>query len=504
MAEERAPQGARPGVGRRAAILIGAGSAVGGAAIATGAVGIAGAGSGDRDAAADAPAPTVPLRRFRSSMVTMPKVTAHRSAAGTPADGYLMATPVTEVGTAIVVDDDAEPVWIDPEGRYVMDLDVQTYRGEPVLTFWAGKTLLGHGVGAGVILDTAYRPIASVQTGAGVTADMHEFRLTPDGTALVISYPPRPMDLRAAAGPADGWAFDGRVQEIDVATGDVLLDWSALDHVGLSESYQPVATTGTGSGRSADVPWDPVHLNSVEADGDALLVSARHTHTVYRIDRRTGAVRWRMGGRRSDFTVADEARFAWQHDARRHGAGLISLFDNHRNANPGVSAGLLLDVDETAMTVGLRTRYASDGHFGYAEGSMQLLDGGNVLVGWGKDVSATEYTADGLPVLELRNLGADSYRVRRRAWTGRPTTPPDVAAERVDGSLRVFASWNGATEVATWRVRTGSGDGDLTTSASVPRAGFETTVTVPDAAAVRVEALDADGKRLGASRTLTV
>lgn len=497
MSTEQSPRGP----GRRAALLIGAG-AVGGAAVTAGGFGIGAAASGGSEtstAAAATPA-TVPLRRFRSSMVTMPEVTAHRYPAGTPASGYLLASPVTDVATGIIVDDEAEPVWVDPEGRYIMDLDVQTWKGRPALTFWAGKPLSGHGVGAGVILDTAYRVIGTVQTGDGVTADMHEFRLTSRGTALLLSYPPRQVDLRAVAGPADGWAFDGRVQEIDVETGEVLLDWSALDHVGLSESYQPLAATG----RSADAPWDPIHLNAIDPDGDGLIVSARHTHTVYRLDRTTGEVLWRMGGRRSDFTVAKEAAFAWQHDARRHGAGRISLFDNHRNVHPGVSAGLVLDVDETAMTVGLHARYASDGHFGFAEGSCQLLDGGNVLVGWGKDVSGTEYTADGTPVMELRHLGSDNYRVRRRAWTGRPATDPDVAAERSGGTLRVHASWNGATEVASWRIATGASADALATAATTARSGFETTASVPDAAVVRVEALDASGTRLGRSRVLTV
>ena len=499
------------GTDRRGAVLLGV-AALGGAAVAAGAVA---AGGGLARGAAPTPSPTPTptpgaaapaLRRFRSTMATMPAVTAHVLKDRAPAAGLLLASPVTDVATGVILDDAAEPVWIDPEGRYVMDLDVQTYQGRPVLTFWSGKFIAGHGIGACTILDTAYRPVATVRTGLGLAADMHEFRLTPQGTALVLSYPTVTADLSPIGGPPAGWVLGGRVQEVDVASGEVLLDWEALDHIPITETFQPVPPSGPGSGRTADSAFDPVHLNSVALDGeDALLVSARHTHTVYRIDRRTGAVRWRMGGRRSDFTVEPAARFAWQHDARRLEDGAITLFDNHRKDPPGVSAGLVLDIDESTRTVSLRQRYASAGHFGFAEGSMQRLDGGHVLVGWGKDTSATEYTAAGDPVLELRSLGIDNYRVRRRAWTAQPDTLPDVAATRQADGLHVFASWNGATEVSAWRIATGPTGADPLDRVVAPRSGFETQSVVDDGVgAIRVTALDAAGRSLASSRILTV
>ena len=50
--------------------------------------------------------------------------------------------------------------------------------------------------------------------------------------------------------------------------------------------------------------YDYLHLNSVEVDTDGnLLISARNTWTVYKVDRSTGAVLWRLGGKRSDFTI---------------------------------------------------------------------------------------------------------------------------------------------------------------------------------------------------------
>ena len=84
--------------------------------------------------------------------------------------------------------------------------------------------------------------IATVTAKNGLDADQHEFRLTDKGTALITIYHAVPYDLTPYGGPADGQVFDGVIQEIDVATGQLLFEWHSLDHVPLSDSYQPVST----------------------------------------------------------------------------------------------------------------------------------------------------------------------------------------------------------------------------------------------------------------------
>src|SRR6266542_1348901 len=117
-----------------------------------------------------------------------------------------------------------------------------------------------------------------------------------------------PYDLSSVGGPVDGKVFDGIVQEIDVATGRVLFEWHSLDHVPLTDSYQPLPS-------SPGAPWDYFHINSINLDSDQnLLISARHTWAIYKIDRRTGDVIWRLGGKESDFALGPGAAFAWQHD----------------------------------------------------------------------------------------------------------------------------------------------------------------------------------------------
>ena len=209
-----------------------------------------------------------------------------------------------------------------------------------------------------------------------------------------------------------------------------------------------------------------------------------------------------MGGRRSDFTIEPTAAFAWQHHARRRSASEISLFDNHEVTPGGASRGLLLRVNEQARNVGLIREFARSNYLGVAMGSVQVLENGNVLVGWGTQNAATEFSADGIPVWEVQGLGLGCYRVFRQTWTGMPATDPDIAVHVNGPEMTVYASWYGATQVVTWRVLAGASDAALVTAAETVRNGFETASTVSRTKAVRVQALDASGGVLGQSRIL--
>ncbi|MFT4081231.1 MAG: arylsulfotransferase family protein [Nocardioides sp.] len=443
---------------------------------------------------------TPTVLHYRSTAATAAQVTVTRLAPGELDAGLLFATPkLDDVFRGVIYDADGEPVWIAPDGGTATDLRVQTYRGEPVLTYWTGLVATGNGQGRGVILDRSYRQIASVRCGNGLLADLHEFELTDAGTALLTSYPSVSRDLTGIGGPADGWIFDCHVQEIDVATGAVLLDWTASDHIELTESYQEVGDTVT-----ADDPYDAFHINAVSADTDhTLLVSARHTHTVYSLDRDSGRVRWRMGGKRSDFEIADDATFLWQHHARRRSATTFSVFDNHTDSTTGSSRGLVLAADEDAKTVTLSAEYTRSGMVSPTMGSVRPLGGGNVLVGWGYQPVITEFAGDGTALWEVSGLGVSCYRAAKHAWTGTPSTDPDIAVTATEaGGLQVSASWNGATEVAGWRVLGGRSRKRMRQLTTVRRTGFETDIDVDSRPWIRVEALDSDGQVLGRSRAV--
>ncbi|HEV3379905.1 MAG TPA: arylsulfotransferase family protein [Trebonia sp.] len=392
--------------------------------------------------------------------------------------------------------------WFSPISQYqVLDFNVQTYKGKPVLTWWHGETGATYGTGNCYIADSAYTQIAEVKCGNGLMADMHEFNLTSQGTALVDAYKPHRVDMSSVGGVKSGIVVSGVVQEIDVATGDVLFQWDSLDHVPLTESMA-LPTKGTGT---SDNPYDYFHINAIDVawDGD-LLVSSRNTSAVYKIGRRDGQVKWRLGGKNSSFAMGPGARFYYQHHARSAGTGVITLFDD--GASPQMepqSRGIILKLDLTKMTATLQQAFTSPaGLLADNQGSMQLLPGGGALVGWGAEPYYTEFAADGSVTMngELPN-GDQSYRAFTGDWAGYPTDKPAVAvrANPAQGTA-VYVSWNGATEVETWRVLAGKHPSSLAAVATQPRTSFETMIVANSTGPYfAVAAYDASGKQLGES-----
>ncbi|WP_422933102.1 arylsulfotransferase family protein [Sinomonas sp. P47F7] len=442
-----------------------------------------------------------PDRTFVSTKLSTPHVNVWSS--GVTAAGLVFAGPMGHGSNGLILDNSGHPVWMEPTGAGVTDLKVQQYRGMPVLTYWSGKGIGGHGEGAGIIKDTSYKTIAQVSAGGGLRADLHEFRLTANGTALLTAYPTVQYDLSPLGGSAKGYMYDCHVQEVDVATGRVLFDWKASDVIPLVESYVKPSDDSTADGSTAEKAFDPYHVNAVDLRDDGYLVSFRHTHTIYLLNR-SGMVVWRLGGKQSDFTIPPGAVFAWQHDVRQRPNGVISLFDNHyKDGTTGQSRGLLLTVDEKNRTAAIKLELARGGHRGNAMGNVQFLDDGHYFVGWGSDPSATEFDAAGNAVFEATNIGSGSYRVYRSTWTAAPSTVPDVAVLPGNGStMQAYASWNGATEVASWRFLTGSDAGSLAQAVSVKRTGFETTAEVAAASYLAAEALDSRGNVLERSAVI--
>ncbi len=501
MADDDPDPQSTPNLTRRALItggsLIGAGLIVGGTLL-----GQQRQRSSAADATTDPTAKKPAMRTFVSTDLTTPVVTSWRT--GTTAPGLIFVTQQVKGFNGLIMEEAGEPVWIEPTTSNITDLKVQQFEGRPVLTYWTGTSTGGHGAGVGTILDDTYTKVATVQAGNGLDADLHEFNLTAQGTALMTIYTVKKADLSTIGGAADGYIYDCHVQEVDVRTGRVLLDWSAYDHVPIKDTYLTLKQDPGHDGTTAARAFDAYHLNAVEEDGDALLVSSRHTHTIYSIDRTTGTVRWRFGGKHSDIAVPDDAAFAWQHDVRRHPDGTITLFDNHLySGTNGESRGLRFTLDESADIATVEQVFTYDGHLGTAMGSVQVLPNGNVLVGWGTDPAATEFTYAGAAIYEA-TLGGISYRASRHPWVAHPATVPAIAARAESGGVRVFASWNGATEVSRWRILAADAGATPQAVATVPRTGFETAHLVPAAKVVAVQALDASGAVLATSRTVTL
>ena len=441
---------------------------------------------------------------FRSRPdLSPPAVEVATEAHDDTAAGYIFLAPEkggAGKGGSMIIDDRGEVVWFHPlQGPYgrTMNFETQTYQSRDVLTW-------GQTPGEYVIFDGSYREIARFGAANGYNGDHHEFLISPQDTALITIYKAVPQDLSPVGGPKNSVAWQGVIQELDIETGEVLFEWRSLDHVGLEETYvTPSEDHYPGI--------DYFHINSIDVDHDNnLLVSARETSTVYKVDRNSGEVMWRLGGKKSDFEMGPGTRFAFQHDARRLPDGTISIFDNgslvFENGTPKAveeSRAVVLELDEEQMNASLAREYTHpDKQYADAAGNMQVLPNGNVFVGWGRGLAISEFRKDGELLFDFRvSPEHRSYRAFRFPWSGQPPDQPAVVAERTsDNELEVYASWNGATEIAAWEVLAGQDPGQLESLGSIPRDGFETAMVVQTSDPyVAVQAKHRSGRVLGVS-----
>jgi hypothetical protein len=423
-----------------------------------------------------------------------PAYTATGNSDQSSGDIFLTPTGSSSAGD-MILDSHSQLVWYG-QLKYgqAINLEVQRYHGHRVLTWFQG-TIFG---GKDVIMDRSYRKIAVVRAGHGYAADLHEFRLTRRRTALIDAYVPVHRNLHAIGGPKHGTVFDSVIQEVDIRTGRVLWEWHALGHVALRNSY-------------ADVPnklgiYDYFHLNSIQQlPGGNLLISARNTWAVYEIDHRTGRVIWTLGGKHSDFRMRHGTRFEWQHDARLHAHGILTLFDDADTPQEEPeSSAKALAINTKTMKVTLIHRYTHSppilAAFG---GGAQVLPNHNLFVSWGSSPQFSEFTAQGRQIFNgAFALGVGSYRAFRFRWVGQPRTRPALAVSgSPGGGATLYASWNGATEVAAWRVLGGPSPSLLTRVLRAPRTDFETAISVGSSQPYfAVQALDERGRVLGTSK----
>ena len=294
---------------------------------------------------------------------------------------------------------------------------------------------------------------------------------------------------------------DSIVQEIDVKTGLVMWEWHALGHIPISESNNPAP--------KYSYPWDYVHINSISpgSNGDVLL-SSRNTWTLYDVNIDSGAVRWRLGGSHSSFRQGAGTHFYWQHDAEWQPGGLISLFDNGSDPpKEKQSRGLLLQPDLSAHTVSLVKAFVNPTKTLLAEsqGNTLSLPGEDWLMGYGGLPNFTEYDSSGHVLLDgTLGKNVQNFRTYLAPWSATaPGRPSLVVKPGGSGAASVAVSWNGATNVASWRVLAGASPASLTPLATAARSGFQTTLTVHGTGPyVAAQALDGSGNVLGMSATV--
>jgi len=360
---------------------------------------------------------------------TAPPPVTILTSSGHAAPGDIFITPTGDTGTyangAEILDRHGDVVWFHPvpQGSTAADFRTQTYLGRPVLTFWQGTGLGGLASGTDYVYNDHYQQIATVNAGNGLSADGHEFLITPWNTALILAYTTATADLTSIGGPADQTVINGVVQEVDIRTGKVLFQWNSQDHVPFSQSEQPLPA-------SPSTPWDWFHINAVHIDTDGnLLIDARDTWTTYKVNRFTGRILWQLGGKANSFKLRaapgqslDNAGeiFAWQHDPEAIGHGEYTFFDNESAGAPEFSVSRAVTVKLDARNR-VATLIASDdqpeGLVAGSQGNAQTIPDRGLFVGWGALPYFSEFDPSGRLVFNAEfPTGVNTYRAYVLPW----------------------------------------------------------------------------------------
>jgi hypothetical protein len=447
--------------------------------------------------------------------LTPPKITVNKSSKKARGHGDVMLTPLP---SPVVHPDSNNTVTIKPVGpggpmisdaagnlvwfrqlappEVAANLRLQKFNGRKVLTWWEGTVTVGaFGLGGGVIANHAYNVVRVVHAGNGYPMDLHEFELTPDGDALFTIYQPILVHLPGTPDGTLSPLLDSIVQEVDVRTGLVVWEWHSYGHIPLESSQATPQNSAT---------FDAFHINAIQAlSKHRVLISARDTSAVYNVDRASGRILWTLGGKASNFRLGSGAQFYFQHDAHMLRNGRIAMFDD--GAGPPMlnpfSRGLILQLNSRRHKATLVRQFArSSTTSAQSEGSLQRLPGGNVFVGYGSEPFFSEFSPRGKLLLDA-SLPADdgTYRTFRFPWSATPKTKPVLVAQR-HGVVSLYASWNGATDVAKWQFLAGQSAGSLSRVATTRKRSFETQLDMSSSATVfAVRALDSQGRVIGRS-----
>ncbi|ODV65800.1 hypothetical protein HYPBUDRAFT_157883 [Hyphopichia burtonii NRRL Y-1933] len=463
------------------------------------------------------------------------------------APGYLFLAPYSgfaDIGTThgprqsapYIFTDKGELVWSGYTYFSIWAANFQAGKvnGKDVLFSFEGShnPNYGHGHGHITFLDQKYQTVHELRAGNHKLLDKHEFHIINERTGLVEIYDPVPIDLTPYGGtPDQQWIVDAKVQELDIETGEVLFQWSSLEHILPHDSVLPVYEGQPGFGYNSSDAWDYFHINSVDKDenGD-YLISARNAASIYKIDGKTGEVIWKLGGlpgvTSSDFSTKDKnLTFSFQHHARYLSTSedgsrqVISLYDNSAHGTENKdgreknykkqSSGKIVEVDTKNWEAKLLFNGpAPDNLLSKSQGSTQVLENGNVLVGWGSEGAVSEFNPKGEAIFhayvdsgEFGHL-AQNYRAFKFDWHGYPTEDIALYSEVTeDGHTIAYVSWNGDTETKSWKFFSVDENGTKHFLEEKKKAGFETLIKFDNKkhSKIIVEAFDHNGKALAAS-----
>lgn len=315
-----------------------------------------------------------------------------------------------------------------------------------------------------IMADSNFNKIDSFKCVNGYegSTNAHDFVIYPDGHYYLLAYDDQTVDMTPYGGQPNATVTGLIIQKFD-ADKNLLMQWRSWDHMNITDANNNVSLTGA--------LVDYVHGNSLEEDVDGhLIFSQRSVCEVAKINSETGEYIWRLGGENNQFTFINDPLplgFNFQHDARLLSNGHLTLFNNGNFLPLQESSAkeYALDVvNKTATLVWSYTHpWVSNGTtpvFGRASGSMQRLNNGNTLIGWGTVITcptlpnATEVDSLGNIVWEMAfdSLGWKSYRFKKYEWNpcSRPTA---YTMSSVVKPGKITLAWEAATNAKSYILR---------------------------------------------------
>lgn len=279
------------------------------------------------------------------------------------------------------------------------------------------------------VMDSSYNIIDSLHMQNGYSTNLHELVILENGHSLMMGYDPQHvrMDTIVAGGDSNATVAGLIIQELD-ENKNVIFQWRSWDHFKITDATEDIDLNAAYI--------DYVHGNAIEVDSDSnILISSRNMDEITKINRQTGEIIWRLGGkycRNNEFTFTnDPIGFSHQHDIRRLPNGNIGLFDDGNLHSPQFSRAVEYKLDEINKTATLIHDYRNNPEtFSFAMGSARFLDSNNVVIGWGYNTdppSITEMRGDETVFSLTLPETTWSYRALKFPWkTNLFVTKPDT------------------------------------------------------------------------------
>jgi hypothetical protein len=352
------------------------------------------------------------------------------SAVDNPGEGQIFLTnfvwkfPDPPPSHLLILDNTGTPVFFRKSDSFVLDFKKQR---DGLLSFFEFHPW-GH-----VFMDSTYTPVDTCRCGNGYVVDSHDVQVLDNGHYLVICQDEQIVDMSEVieGGHPSAKVVGMIFQELD-RSKNVVFEWRSWDHFEITDAIGVDFTNER---------VDYVHSNALVQDADGnLLASNRHLSEITKIDRSTGDVIWRLGGKNNQFhfvgDIDDSTGFHYQHDIRRLPNGNVTLFDNGNFHNPAFSRAVEYRLDTQSMTATLVWQHRNTPDI-YADfmGSAQRLPGGNTVISWGgshyEDITTlTEVHPDGTKAFELTFTdGTLNYKGYRFPWSGTARQPLMWAGE---------------------------------------------------------------------------